>query len=91
MPRIGGLAIGGEHPQAVPAPPGTEIGRIMITHAPELPGEVQQRAEQGGAIVVEKLHQVRLGDQAAQLDQVPGALAPGLGPIACVGAGAGGG
>ena len=84
------VAFGGEHAQAVPPPASAEVGGVGVARAPELPGEVEQGAEQGGAVVVQQLHQVRLEDEAAQLNQVPGALPPCLGPIARVGAGAGG-
>ncbi len=90
MPCISGITFGLEGAQPGPSPAGAEVGGVGIARAAELPGEVQQRAEQGGAVVVQQLHQVSLGDKAAQLDQVAGALASCLGPIAGIGAGAGG-
>jgi len=77
-----------EGAQPGPLPAGAEVAGVGITCAAELPGQIKECAEQGGAVIVQQLHQVGLGDEAAQLDQVPGALAPRLGPIAGIGAGA---
>ncbi len=78
----------GAHPG--PSPAGAEVRGIFVAHALELCCHVQQCPEQGCAVVVQQLHQVGLKDEAAQLDQVAGALAARLGPIAGVGQGASG-
>ena len=82
------IAFGRKGAQAGPAPPRPEVGGVVVTQAPELAGNLQKRPEQGGAIVLDQLDQPSLGDQAAEFDQMPGALAAFLDPIARVGAGA---
>ena len=60
------------------------------TFAPEPIGQLQERAQQRGAIVTSEIDQAGLLDEAAQLDQLPGAGAAFDGPGAIVGAGADG-
>ena len=78
------VTFGLEGAQASPSPTCAKVGRIGAARAPEVPGHVQERPEQGGAVVVQQLDQVGLEDEAAQLDQVSGALLSRLGPIAGV-------
>ena len=82
------IAFGRKGAQAAPAPPRAKMAGVVVAHAPELAGNLQQRPEQGGAIVLDQLNQPSLGDQAAEFDQTPGALTAFLDPIARVGAGA---
>jgi len=55
--------------------------------AVELIGEVEEGAEEGGAIVAQQLDKAGFLDESAEFDEVPCALAACLGPIAHVGAG----
>ena len=57
---------------------------VGIARTLELPGHVQEGAEQSGAVVVQQLHQVCLEDEATEFDQVACALAPFACPIAGV-------
>ena len=82
-------SIGIEGAQATAAPDGGELlGRAIVIRASvaELIGEIEEGAEQGGAIVVGQLDKAGFLHQAAQLDQMAGAFAAYLGPIAHVGA-----
>lgn len=89
MPRLGvPIPVLFEGAQAATAPVCAQLGGIFVARAPKLPGRVQQGAEQGGAVVVQQLHQLGLNSEAAQLDQVTGALAACLRPVAGVRAGA---
>ena len=58
-----------------------------IFGAVELIGEVEEGAEEGGAVVAQQLDQAGLLDESAEFDEVAGAFAACLGPIARVGAG----
>lgn len=87
LPSLRGVLVRLEGAQPGPSPSGAEVFGISAACVPELPGHVQERAEQGDAVVVQQLHQVGLEDETAQLDQVSGALASCLDPVACVGAG----
>ena len=55
VPCIGRVAFGGEHAQAVPPPACAEVARVFVAITPKLAGEVQQRAEQGSAVIVHQL------------------------------------
>ena len=70
------------------APAGAKMGWIFVIHAAQPSGHLQQCAEQGGAIVVQQFDQLGLDHQAAQLDQMAGALPARLGPVARVSPGA---
>ena len=58
-----------------------------VIHSAQPVGEIEERAEQGGAVIVHQFDQAGLLHQAAEFDEVTGALAPRLGPVAHVGAG----
>jgi hypothetical protein len=49
-------------------------------------GEIEERPEQSGAVIVHQLDQAGFLDQTAELDEMAGALAACLGPVAHVGA-----
>ena len=69
-------------------PAGAKVGGVRVACFPKLRGEVQKRAEQGGAIVVQQLDQVGFNDEATEFDQATGSFTSCLGPIAGVGSGA---
>ena len=89
-----GYLIGIESAQAAPAPAREEIGPaspLAFVFLPLQPiGDVEEGAEQGGAVVIQQLDKAGFLHEAAQLDEVACALAPQFGPVARVRAGAGG-
>ena len=84
----------GAHP--LPPPSCPKVGwrfcpafLVSILLQLQLAGNVQQRAEQGGAVIVQQLDQPGFLHEAAQLDELAGACAPFLHPVAGVVTGAG--
>ena len=84
-----GVTVRIEGAEAAPAPACGKMARIVagVVCAAELVGEVQKGAEEGGAVVVHQFDQAGFLYEAAEFDEVAGALAARLGPIAHVGAG----
>jgi len=56
-----------------------------VVRSAEPVGQLHEGAEEGGAIVVGQLDQAGFLDEAAELDEVAGALAACLGPVSHVG------
>jgi hypothetical protein len=65
------------------------IARVVGATQPV--GDLKEGAEKGGAIVVDQRDEPGLLHEAAEFDQMAGALAACLGPVAHVGAGSVGG
>jgi hypothetical protein len=84
----GVVLVGIEGAQAVAAPTGEEIGvaDALVFVVLEATGEFQEGAEESGAVIVD---QAGFLDEAAELDEVAGAGAAVLDPLAGVVAGAG--
>jgi hypothetical protein len=86
--------IGIERAQSVASPACHEIGLtcslVFILLPLEPCCEFEECAEEGCAIIVQQLDQPGLLDEAAEFDEVAGAGAPVLDPLAGVVAGAGG-
>ena len=82
-----GILVGIEGTQSASAPTGYEVslssalGFILL----QLIGEVEEGTEHCGAIVVDQFDEAGLLHQAAELDQMAGALPPLADPIAYVG------
>lgn len=86
-----GFLVGVEGPESAASPTGYEVGSLFtlafILLEPR--GEIEEGAEEGGAIIVHELDEAGLPHQAAELDEVAGARSPVLNPLAGVGAGTG--
>lgn len=84
-----GIIVGIKRPQPAPSPTRHEIGRTgtILAAQPQLIGNPEQRPEDGGAIVVDQFDQPGLLNEAAQLDQMPGAGASIMHPLPLVVAG----
>ena len=82
--------IGVEGTQAAVPPSGEQIGAALVRMctASQPVRQLQEGAEQGGAIIVRQLDQARLVDEATEFDQVACTLAPFARPIAGIRAGA---
>ena len=84
-----------EGAQSAPPPACHEVGRLcflafILFRLPlQLAGEFEESAEQGGAVVSNQLDEPGLLHEAAELDELPGACAPVLDPLAGVVAGTG--
>jgi len=83
-----GVTVGLEGAEAAAAPACGEVARIVagVVRSTEPIGEIKEGAEQGRAVVVGQFDEAGFLDQAAEFDEVTGALAAFLGPIAHVGA-----
>ena len=77
-----------KRPEAASAPSRGEVPRIVacVVCTAQPIGELEERTEQSGAVIVHQLDQAGFLDQAAKLDEMAGALAACLGPVAHVGA-----
>jgi hypothetical protein len=87
FPDAGSVAVGVKSPEAASAPSRGEVPGIVACVVTAQPfGELEERPEQGRAVIVRQLDQAGFLDQAAELNEMAGALAACLGPIAHVGA-----
>lgn len=85
-----GLALLVKGAKAGVAPAGAELGgRRLVVAVLQIGGEFEEGAEEGGAVVVHQLDETSLGDEAAELDEMTGAVAARSGPVAGVRAGLG--
>ena len=84
-----GIPLGLEHPEPPPPPARARIAEtfslafnlFFFLPVLQLIGEFEEGAEQGGAIVVDQIHQPRFLHQAAELDELAGAGAALLHPV----------
>jgi hypothetical protein len=88
-PRWGRSLVGIEFAQAAAAPAGEQIGAAdsLISSILKATGEVEEGAEQGGAVIVDELDQAGFLDEAAELDEMAGAGTTILDPLAGIVAG----
>lgn len=83
--------IGIESTQPALAPSGGELlwcAFVSLTPVPQLIRDFEEGAEEGGAIVIDEFDEAGLLDEAAEFDEVAGAGAPVLDPLAMIAAGA---
>ncbi len=93
MPDSSRFAVGVEGFEAFAAPAVCEMAGVDagLSESLQAIGEFEEGAEEGGAVILHQFNQAGLVDEAAELDEVTGAGAACLGPIAHVGAGHDGG
>ena len=78
------IRLEGAQPASAPADHEISRARAVVATILELTGEFEKRPQQRGAIVIDKLDEAGLLDEAAEFDQMAGAGAAVLHPLPLV-------